>query len=835
MTRAAHGAASGAALSPYSALHTKELDPVSSSHEIRALPKVSARVADLVARMTLAEKLAQLVGYWIDQGGNVVAPMQGEMAAGAGGPDELAETTRHGIGHYTRVYGTRPVDAAERAAWLWAEQRRLRRDTRLGIPAIVHEECLTGMAAWGATTFPTPLAWGASFDPDLVEQVGAAIGTSMRTVGVHQGLAPVLDVIRDPRWGRVDECIAEDPYLVGTIGTAFVRGMQSRGVHATLKHFLGYSGSAAGRNHAPVHAGPREIADVFLPPFEMAILDGGARSVMNSYTDIDGVPVAADADLLTGLLREQLGFSGVVVSDYFAVGFLQVMHAVAADRGEAAALALAAGIDVELPTGDAYLAPLAERIAAGRFDQAYVDRAVLRVLAQKEDLGLLDADAYAGEPPTRVDLDPPAHRALARRLAERSVVLLANDGLLPLSQGVAPRRVAVIGPNTDRSEALQGCYSFANHVLAGFPDHPVGIEIPTIAEALSTAFANAGMPQPELVAARGCEVDGTDTSGIAAAVETAAGTDVAILVVGDQAGLFGRGTVGEGNDSENLALPGVQRDLVEAVVATGTPVVLVLLTGRPYALDWALDGSGPRPAAVLQAFFPGEGGGLAIADVITGAVNPSGRLPVSLPRSAGAQPYSYLQPILGGPSEVTSTDPTPVRPFGFGLSYTSFAYSDLVVDADVDAGGRFVAEVTVTNTGSLAGADVVQLYGHDVAASVVRPVAQLLGYARIELAHGESRRVRFEVPTTRLAFTGRSGVRIVEPGCVEIWVGSHCAASATALPDGATNGAIPSRGPSTLGPVPGTATARVALEITGDVHQVTPADQRLATVQVLAG
>ncbi len=270
-----------------------------SSAAIPALPEVSARVRELLSRMTLEEKLAQLVGYWLDQGGNVVAPMQGEMG-GNERSGELADVTRNGIGHYTRVYGTRPVDGAERAAWLWQEQRRLQRETRLGIPALVHEECLTGLAAWKATTYPTPLAWGASFDPPLVAEVGAAIGRSMHALGIHQGLAPVLDVIRDPRWGRVDECIGEDPYLVGTIGTAFVQGLQSEGVHATLKHFLGYSGSAAGRNHAPTHVGPREVADVFLPPFEMAILDGNARSVMNSYVDIDGIPMAANSDYLTG-------------------------------------------------------------------------------------------------------------------------------------------------------------------------------------------------------------------------------------------------------------------------------------------------------------------------------------------------------------------------------------------------------------------------------------------------------------------------------------------------------------------------------------------------------
>lgn len=724
----------------------------------------SARTTELLGRMTLEEKLSQLVGYWVDQGGEVVAPLAGEMATSTG----YAEATREGIGQLTRVYGTRPVDPLERARWLWAEQRRLVEETRLGIPAIVHEECLTGLAAWQAATFPTPLAWGASFDPELVAELGAVIGGSMRELGIHQGLAPVLDVIRDPRWGRVDECIAEDPYVVGTIGTAYVQGLQSTGVDATLKHFIGYSASRGGRNHAPVHAGPREIADVLLPPFEMAIRDGGARSVMNSYAEIDGDPVGATPAYLTGVLRERWGFDGVVVADYFSVAFLHLMHAVAADLGEAAELALAAGIDVELPTGDAFLAPLAARIRAGEADEALVDRAVLRVLAQKERLGLLDA--RFDDAPESIDLDSPAHRDIARRLAEESVVLLANDGVLPLA---APRRLALIGPNADSAPALMGCYSFANHVLAHHPGVPLGFEIPTVADALAGEFGSA-----ELLLAEGCSVEGDDASGIAEAVRAAADSDVVIVVVGDRAGLFGRGTVGEGNDIESLELPGRQRELVEAVVATGTPVVLVLLTGRPYAVGWALDGPS-APAAVLQAFFPGEEGAGAIAGVVSGRVDPSGHLPVSLPRSAGAQPFSYLHPILGGPSDVTSADSTPVRPFGHGLSYTAFARTELAVEESAPTDGSFTATVRVRNTGERAGTDLVQLYARDVFASVTRPVAQLLGYARVALEPGEEAEVRFEVPAARLAFTGREGVRIVEPGRVELWVGPDCATRET--------------------------------------------------------
>ncbi|MFF4892897.1 beta-xylosidase/alpha-l-arabinosidase [Micromonospora chersina] len=713
-----------------------------------------ARVRELLGRMTIEEKIAQLVGFWEKEDGEAVAPLQGEF----GDAVKLEDFARHGLGHLTRAYGTRPVDTTERAAWLWKFQRDLVTGTRLGIPALVHEECLTGLSAWKAATFPTPLGWGAAFDPELVTEMAAAIGASMRALGIHQGLAPVLDVIQDPRWGRVDECIAEDPYLVGTIGTAYVRGLQSEGVHATLKHFAGYSASRAGRNFAPVHAGPRELADVLFLPFEMAILDGNARSVMHSYTEIDGVPVAADPAMLTGVLRDRWGFDGTVVSDYYGVAFLNLLHHIAADNAEAAVQALDAGVDVELPTGDAYLT-LRESVRAGKLDEALIDRAVLRVLREKLELGLLDA-TFTDEPPQGVDLDSPEHRSIARRLAEESVVLVANREVLPLPAG---RRVAVIGPNADRQAALFGCYSFLNHVLVQHPDVETGIEVPTVLDAVRDEFG------ADLVTwAGGCDVDTDDRSGFAEAVATASAADVAVLVVGDHAGLFGRGTVGEGCDREDLELPGVQRELVEAVLATGTPVVLVLLTGRPYAVGWALS----RCAAVVQAFFPGEEGAGAIAGVLSGRVNPSARLPVSLPRSAGAQPYSYLHPTLGEGSEVTNLPATPAAEFGHGLSYTTFEHTGLTVPATAPTDGALHVTVRVTNTGGVAGDDVVQLYGRDLVAPVTRPVAQLLGYRRVHLEPGQSVTVELTVPTTRLAFSDRTLTRVVEPGDVDLWVGT---------------------------------------------------------------
>ncbi|MEU4662262.1 glycoside hydrolase family 3 N-terminal domain-containing protein [Micromonospora chalcea] len=725
-----------------------------SDHDRSDGHDAETRVRELLARMTTEEKIAQLVGFWEKEDGEAVAPLQGEFADSG----RLEDFARHGLGHLTRPYGTRPVDSAARAAWLWKFQRDLVTGTRLGIPAIVHEECLTGLSAWKAATFPTPLAWGAAFDPELVTEMAAAIGASMRALGIHQGLSPVLDVIRDPRWGRVDECIAEDPYLVGTIGTSYVRGLQSQGVLATLKHFAGYSASRAGRNFGPVHAGPRELADVLLPPFEMAIRDGDARSVMHSYAEIDGVPVAADPTMLTDLLRDRWGFDGTVVADYYGVAFLNLLHHVAADHADAAAQALAAGLDIELPTGDAFLT-LTESVRAGTVDEALVDRAVLRVLRQKQELGLLDA-TFADEPPGAVDLDSPEHRSIARRLAEESIVLVANDGVLPLPAG---RRVAVVGPNADRQGALFGCYSFLNHVLAHHPGVETGFEVPTVLEAVRAEFG-----ADRVTFAAGCEVDSADRSGFDEAVAVASAADVAVLVVGDHASLFGRGTVGEGCDRDDLELPGVQRQLVEAVLDTGTPVVLVLLTGRPYALGWALT----RCAAVLQTFFPGEEGAGAIAGVLSGRVNPSGRLPVTLPGSAGAQPYSYLHPELGAGTNGTNLPATPVAPFGHGLSYTTFAYTDLTVPAEVPADGALRVSVRVTNTGAVAGDDVVQLYGRDLVASVTRPVAQLLGYRRVRLEPGASVTVELSVPTTRLAFTDRTLTRVVEPGEVDVWVGT---------------------------------------------------------------
>ena len=722
-----------------------------------ALPAAD-RVDALLSRMTLEEKTAQLYGVWVGAAtdGDGVAPHQQDMTA----DHDWDQLITQGLGQLTRSFGTAPVDPALGAQALARAQRRIAGAGRFGIPAVAHEECLAGFTAWQATAYPVPLAWGAAFNPPLVEEMARRIGRDLRSVGVHQGLAPVLDVVRDPRWGRVEETIGEDPYLTGTIGTAYVRGLESAGVIATLKHFAGYASSAGARNLAPVRAGVREFADVTLPPFEMALREGGARSVMAAYNETDGVPASADPALLTELLREEWGFTGTVVADYFGVAFLQTLHRVAGTPAEAAHAALAAGLDVELPTLNCYGKPLLEAVQAGEVPQELVDRAARRVLLQKCELGLLDED-WAPEPTaTHIDLDSPANRALARRLAEQSVILLDNpDGVLPLSPDA---RVAVVGPRAADALAMLGCYSFPSHVLTHHPDIPMGIEIPTVLEAL-----RAELPDAKVTFAEGCGVSDPDTAGFEEAVAQASEADVCLAVLGDRAGLFGRGTSGEGCDVTDLRLPGVQGDFLDALVATGVPVVLVLLTGRPYALGrWH-----GRLAAVVQAFFPGEEGGPAVAGVLSGRVNPSGRLPVSVPRVPGGQPWTYLQPPLGLADEVSNLDPTPLYPFGHGRSYTTFAWEDFTGGegtTQIGTDGSYDVSLTVRNTGDRAGAEVVQLYLHDPVASVTRPDVRLIGYQRVELAPGEASRVTFRFHTDLSSFTDRTGRRIVEPGALEL-------------------------------------------------------------------
>jgi beta-xylosidase len=731
------------------------------------------RVKDLMARMSTPEKVAQLSGIWVgvDSADGQMAPHQHEAAAVTAPWTELI---RHGVGHLTRPFGTAPVDPVAGARALAATQRQIASAGR-GVPAIVHEECLTGLAAWQATAYPAPLCWGASFDPDLVQRMGARIGATMRRLGVHQGLAPVLDVTRDLRWGRTEETIAEDPYLVGTIGAAYVRGLESAGVVATLKHFAGYSASRAGRNLAPVSMGPRELADVILPPFEMA-LHAGARSVMNAYTDHDAVPSAADAWLLTELLRNTFGFTGTVVADYFSVAFLERLHRVAGSSAQAAAQALTAGVDVELPTVDCYGAPLLAAIESGEVGIAPVDRALERVLTQKCQLGLLNSDWSAQAPildePDQL-LDDPQSRELAARLARRSIVMLRNENsALPLAAGA---RLAVVGPRAHVADAMLGCYSFPRHVGVHHPDVPMGIEISTVLEALRADPAGY-----EVDYAQGCGVADADADGIARAVAAARAADVCVAVLGDESGLFGNGTSGEGCDAADLRLPGKQGELLDALLATGTPVVLVLLVGRPYELTRYVD----RLAAAVCAFLPGAEGAGAIADVLAGRAEPEGRLPVGFPAEGASQPSTYLAAPLARRSEVSTVDPTPLFPFGHGLSYNPAVWVGIRLQdaAQWPTDGTCRVAVTLRNEGASATTEVVQVYLHDLLAEVVRPVQVLVAAPRVDLAPGQTRTVLIDLHADATSYTGLARRRIVEPGEVELWVGSSSTQIRARLP-----------------------------------------------------
>jgi len=753
---------------------------------------VADRVERLLTEMTLEEKVAQLGSRWVGNDMKTepstepspagepestfnVAPLQDVFAAS--GTMSLEEASTYGLGHLTRVFGSLPVTAAEGAAELVRQHRVVLADSRLGIPALAHEECLTGFTTFGATVYPAAIAWGATFDADLVERMAAAIGRDMAAVGVHQGLSPVLDVVRDYRWGRVEETMGEDPYLVATLGAAYVRGLQSAGVIATLKHFAGYSASRSARNHAPVSMGRRELLDIILPTFETAVALAGARSVMNSYSDVDGVPAGADQWLLTEVLRDEWGFTGTVVSDYWAVPFLATMHRLAPDAEEAGILALRAGIDVELPDTLGFGQHLVERVRRGEVPEALVNRAARRLLRQKIELGLLDPQwtpEASVSAAAATDLDSPSNRALAREMAERSVVLLDAGTALPLLGEGRPalRRIAVVGPCADDPRTFMGCYAFPNHVLPRYPGRGLGVEVQSGIDAL-----RAELPDLEVTHEQGCAVQGTDASGFAAAVAAARDADLCVAFVGDLAGLFGLGTSGEGCDAEDLRLPGVQADLVAELLETGTPVVVVVVSGRPYALGEVH----ARAAGLVQAFMPGEEGGSAVAGVLSGRVQPGGKLPVQIPRNAGGQPSTYLQPPLGSAESagISNLDPTPLFAFGHGRSYTTFELGDLrISDAEIPTDGELTVSVRLTNTGARAGDEVVQLYLHDVIAQVTRPVKQLVGYARVALEPGAAADVMFHVHADRTAFTGRDLARVVEPGDVEVLVGT----SASDLP-----------------------------------------------------
>lgn len=722
---------------------------------------VDARVEDLLSRMTLEEKVQQL--------------------------------TMHGLGafpHIGEVVGVcdSPFEGLELIANQSKEAKKHAKEkTRLGIPPIQIAECLHGLLAYGATIYPQAIAQGSTWNPELIERMSAQIAEEASSVGVDQALSPLFDLIRDPRYGRNEECYAEDPYLVAEIGKAFVTGMQGKPeqtrtgipegkLMCTAKHFAGYSVPAAGINLAPASLGEREMRTLHLYPFEKVVKEANVYSVMPSYNETDGIPAHANHHLLTEILRHEWGFEGYVFSDYGGASHLTHFHKTAPDKKEAAYQAFTAGLDLEAARPDIY-PHIAELVKEGRLSEADVDVAVRRILKAKFRSGVFDKK-YADVKNIKKHVHTPEHIALAKTIADESIVLLQNnDNILPLNPDKI-KSIAVVGPNANQVQ--YGDYSYTR-------DNKSGV---TVLQGITDLVGD----KVKVNYAKGCGISSLDTTGIAEAVEAAKESDVVVAVLGETSvilsGLgWGRGpgdmeaddafTTGEGYDITDINPIGVQRELLQALKATGKPIVLVLVHGRPWSIVWEKD----NMDAILEAWYPGEQGGNSVADIIFGKVNPSGRLNATIPQSAGHIPVAYdYKPSAKGINREPGTpekpgrdyvfsSPAPVFPFGHGLSYTDFEYGDMQISGETFGNDGVTVSVNVKNTGSVPGKEVVQLYVNDKISSVTTPVKALKGFSKISLAPGESRRVSFTVAPADLGLWNRDMKYVTEPGDFDFMFG----------------------------------------------------------------
>jgi beta-glucosidase len=729
---------------------------------------IAQRVSDLISRMTLGEKVAQLESvnwehtHLDDAASHGFSPAQARRLI----PDGIGEVTRPSDRHDARG----ALDFAN------AIQKYLVEQTRLGIPALLHEEALHGFVAPGGTSFPQAIALAATFDPELLEEVFTVAARQARRRGVQHVLAPVVDVARDPRWGRMEETYGEDPYLVSRMGVAAVRGFQGRRspeapidaehVVATAKHFTGHGQPEGGRNTAPGNYSGHVLREVFLPPFEAVVREASVASVMASYNEVDGIPSHANRWLLRDLLRGEWGFSGIVVSDYFGVAELERKHHVVEDLRAAGRKALEAGVDLELPEPEGY-ATLGDDVAAGRLPVSLVDQAVARVLHTKFLLGLFERP-YVDDPSPEVER--PADRALARHAAEEAVVLLKNEGgLLPLDPSRI-KSIAVVGPNA--AACRLGGYT-------GNPDRPL-----SVLEGIRARVGNGTKVSSALGCGltkgnRGWSDDSVELSDpaddarlISEAAKVAAAADVTLLVLGQNEQLSREGWAdNHRGDRMDLDLVGRQMELARAVLASGHPTIVLLIHGAPLTIP-ELARTAP---AILDGFYLGEETGAAVAAILFGDVSPAGRLPVTIPRSVGSLPAYYnYKPSARRP--YLFEEPGPLWPFGFGLSYTTFRYAGLAVaPARIPPDGRATVAVTVTNTGKRASDEVVQLYIHDLVSSVTRPVQELKGFRRVQLGPGESKRIEMTLGPDQLSFYDEMNKRVVEPGAFDVMVGGSSA------------------------------------------------------------
>ena len=699
-------------------------------------------IDSLLARMTLQEKLGQLAQYpsqWSDTGPAV--------------PEGGEEQIRNGeVGSFLSLYGAETTHEMQRIAV---------EESRLGIPLLFAYDVIHGYR----TTFPIPLAEASSFNPDLAQKTARAAAREATAGGVHWTFAPMVDIARDPRWGRIMEGSGEDPYLGSVMARARVRGFQRNDlaadstVLATAKHLVAYGDAEAGRDYNTVDLSRRTLHEIYLPPF-YAALDAGAGSVMPGFNEIGGVPMHAHDRLIDGLLRETWDWHGLVVSDYTAVWEL-TNHGIAANDLSAGIQAIRAGVDVDMVSG-IYGDTLATAVRNGRLREAEVDQAVRRVLRAKWDLGLFE-DPYRYGSPAKEDrvILSDQHRQLARTAAHQSMVLLKNENdMLPLADTI--ETLAVIGPLADDARSILGEWAASGRAEDAIP----------ILEGLRKQAGG----DVEVRYAPGLPgVTSDDTTGTAKAVALARQSDAVVLVLGETYDMSG-----EAASRTSLDLPGQQQALAEAVHATGTPTAAVLLNGRPMAVSW-LDAHVP---AILEAWYPGIEAGPAVADLLFGTVNPSGKLPVSIPRNVGQVPLYYNHKNTGRPpkkgqdytSRYLDTPWTPLYPFGHGLSYTTFTYGAPTLSADtISVNDTISVQVDVTNAGDRAGTEVVQLYLRDPVASVTRPVKELRDFERVRLAPGETRTVTFRLTMDDLAFFGPGMQRIVEPGRFHVFTGTSSA------------------------------------------------------------
>ncbi len=677
----------------------------------------------LLARMTLEEKLGQL---------NLLS------ANGRASPQQMELLRAGKLGGLFNVIGAENTTPVQRIAVT---------ESRLKIPLLFGLDVIHGYR----TIFPIPLGEASSFDPDAAEATARAAGQEAAAFGINWTYAPMVDIARDPRWGRIAEGSGEDPYLGSLMAAARVRGFQQN-IFATAKHFAGYGAAEAGREYNETEISQRTMREIYLPPFKAAV-DAGVASLMSAFNDIAGVPASGNAWLTDTVLHREWGFKGFVVSDWTSVAEL-INHGVAGSQAEAGRRALTAGVDMDMQSG-IYVDSLAALVRATRIPMPVVDSAVMRILRAKTRLGLF-------RDPYRPRTAPPTSeiRSLARRVAGESIVLLKNErSLLPLDPKSGT--IAVIGPLADNKEEPLG------------PWHTQGqaADVVTVLQGIKAKVPAA----PQMLYAQGSGIEDSSTAGFAAAVAAARQAKVAILVLGERGDMSG-----EAASRSSLDLPGVQQQLLEAVAATGTPVVLVLMNGRPLILPWASD----HVPAIVETWFLGVEAGNAIADVLFGDVNPSARLPVTFPRVLGQVPLYYNHRNTGRPPDVNNkfsskyldVPVTPRYPFGFGLSYTTFGYGSLKLSMTrARVSDTVTATVTVANTGSREGTEVVQLYVRDEVASVSRPVRELKGFKRVTLKPGESRAVDLRVAVRDLWFYGLDMKRVVEPGTFRVYVGPNSA------------------------------------------------------------